>query len=366
MMMYLSLNVPPCAMLALASGSFCFASALHAQDPCFHPDAATVYGVVRSESEVLVPGVSVLVTWDSGSAEVSSAADGSYRVCAIPYGTPILLVAAGGTSLSDPIELSLPDPGRYELDLTVRTIGSGRATGTSGIMGTALDLDTDEPIAGARISVLGGGAEALTSSGGSFRLEGLPPGERTLVLEHVTYGKREATVEVPPAATAVVRLRVPARPIALEPLEVVVEGTRVHSLEVRGFYERQRWAEAVGRGHFFTEADIRRRNPRLISHLIADVPGTILDCSGGPRSRTCELYFVGSRAMGSGCERANVYIDGARVIKSDNQLGEMLGVDELIAAVEIGGIEVYPSAASLPAEFSGSTGQCGAVVIWSK
>lgn len=362
--------------LILTGASFGLAPSAYGQELCASPDAASLYGVVRLQSDVPVSGVFVLVTWESGQAEASSGADGSYLVCSVPYDTPINVVAVGASALADAIELRLPQPDRYELDIALRTIGPGVTTGTGGISGTAVDSDTNEPIVGARIRVPDAGVDALTGSDGTFRLAGLASGERTLVLEHVAYGRREAVVHVSAAATAVVRLRVSARPIELEPLEVVVEGTRVHSLEVRGFYERQRWAEATGRGHFFTEEDIRRRNPRLISHLIADVPGTILDCSGDPRGRSCQLRFIGSTGIGAGCERANVYIDGARAIRSDNQsirvpdrpggVMQPTGLDQLIAPQEIAAIEVYPSAASLPAEFGGSMGQCGAIVIWSK
>ena len=41
-------------------------------------------------------------------------------------------------------------------------------------------------------------------------------------------------------------------------------------------------------------------------------------------------------------------------------------LDEYVLPTEVGGAEVYPGVASLPAEFSGSDAQCGAVVIWTK
>jgi len=58
------------------------------------------------------------------------------------------------------------------------------------------------------------------------------------------------------------------------------------------------------------------------------------------------------------CQSTDVNVFGSKVA---GRLGS-----QLIAPQEIAAIEVYPNAASLPAEFRGSTGGCGAIVIWSK
>jgi len=326
-------------------------------------DAASLYGVVSSGVGEPVAGASVLVTWESGQEEAISEKDGSYRICSVPYATAITILATNRSALADAIHLELPRHGRYELDLRVKPIASTATAGTGAITGTAVDLDTGEPIVGARVSVPDAEVDALTNEEGTFQLKGLPTGEHGIVLEHVAYGERRANVKIPSDATAVVRLRISARAIELAPLEVVVEATHLHLLEQRGFYERREVGEAVSRATFFTEEDIQRRNPRLISHMIADVPGARLDCSrnAGLRSRSCILRFAG----GPGCASANVYLNGIRVIRSDNQVSAE-PIDQLVQPGEIAAVEVYPSAAGLPAEFGGSTGQCGAVVIWTR
>lgn len=343
--------------------SLWLASPSYGQDPCATSATASLYGVVSSEGGEPIAGVSIVVTWASGRGEVMSEPGGAYRICSVPYGTPITILAADRSALANPIQLELPGPGRYELDLTVETIASTATLGTGAITGTAVDLDTGEPIAGGRVSVPEAGVDALTSDKGTFRLDGIAPGERGIVLEHLAYGERQASVRVLADATAVVRLRVPARAIELEPLEVVVEGIRVHSLETRGFYERREWGEAVTGARFFDEEEIRRRNPRLISHLIADAPSARLDCSQNRSlgSRNCVLRFTGA----PGCASAEVYLNGIRVIRSDNQ-ASAIPIDQLVQPSEVAAVEVYPSASSLPARFSGSTGQCGTVVIWTK
>lgn len=43
-----------------------------------------------------------------------------------------------------------------------------------------------------------------------------------------------------------------------------------------------------------------------------------------------------------------------------------LKLDELVNPTEVATVEVYPSASEMPAEFGGSTGQCGSIVIWTR
>ncbi|MCG8469368.1 MAG: Plug and carboxypeptidase regulatory-like domain-containing protein [Gemmatimonadetes bacterium] len=257
------------------------------------------------------------------------------------------------------MEIELPTPARYQMDLTVQTVVDSENRGFGGVRGLLLDADTGEAISGASVSMSDGAGEILTGEDGAFRFDNVGAGRRTVIVHHIRYGESEAAVAVRESEVTMLRLEVSARPLAVEPLEITVIGRRLQALDTRGFYEREAWGEATGRGHFFTVEDVERRNPRLISQLIADVPGTVLDCSNRPGSRTCELRF-----SGAGC-LANVYIDGTPVVRSDNQRAPV-GVDQLISPHEIAAIEVYPSAASLPAEFGGSTGGCGAIAIWSK
>lgn len=56
--------------------------------------------------------------------------------------------------------------------------------------------------------------------------------------------------------------------------------------------------------------------------------------------------------------RVNVYLDGVRLARGN--------VDAFVLPIEVGGVEVYRGAASLPGEFAGSDSRCGVVAIWTK
>ena len=144
---------------------------------------------------------------------------------------------------------------------------------------------------------------------------------------------------------------------------MTVEQVRDRRLEVKGFYERERWGEAAGIGRYFTREDIERRNPRLMTQMIADLPGVRLDCSGSSLSRTCDVKSV--RASGFSCHRMSVFVDGIRVIDGDRPPSHNK-LDNFVLPIEVGAVEVYAGAASLPAEFGGSGSQCGVVAIWTR
>jgi hypothetical protein len=67
--------------------------------------------------------------------------------------------------------------------------------------------------------------------------------------------------------------------------------------------------------------------------------------------------MVGGAVSGGRC-RANIYIDGTLVT---------LGViDDMLAPEWVGAIEVYPHAASVPAEFQRGITNCGVVAFWTR
>lgn len=262
-------------------------------------------------------------------------------------------------------EFSVTSGQTHEHDFIVSLERSPGEVGEAGrIVGTVTDSGSGTPVEAAVVGLADRGYEAVTNAEGRFVLENVPAGPQRLELRHLAYGTQQASIEVRAGSSHSVQVEVTKEPVEVEPLHVTITGTRDLGLEIRGFYERQEWSEKLGLGHFFTTEDIERRRPRLISHMIADLPSTRLDCSSSPRTLRCELSFVGIPRT-AGCQRADIYIDGVNVIHSDRP-ASIDGIDELVRPVEIAGVEVYPSPASMPAEFSGASGSCGAIVIWTR
>ena len=121
-----------------------------------------------------------------------------------------------------------------------------------------------------------------------------------------------------------------------EPLEILLTpvATDVEAVTIEGATGRlQAFNERRVRnnfGYFFDQNDIRRKSPRYVSELFRAIPGARLQAS---------------RRTGNVLELRNctprIWIDGVRADNSE--------IDELISPSEIGGIEIYPSFAGVPA-----------------
>lgn len=345
-----------CATTLVLLTSAMIPAAMHGQE-CV---GAELEGRVKeSSSGVPLSGATVLARWAGVETEAITDAAGRFVICA-GREQRVTLRAQLGALTSPSVDISTPTAaGEVELLLDLMLLGTDRQTGSSRVIGDVVDADTGGPVAGVLVYLTESSAEAMTDEQGLFTLDRVLPGTHRIELHHIAYGRQQATIHVPPQTTVQVRVPLRAQPIAVEPLQVQVTGLRVRRLEVARFYERREWGEKLGRGHYFTAEDIERRNPLRITHMVGDLPGVRVDCGG--HGRRCEIRMTRAAT----CPRANVYVDGIRVIDGDRR-GQPWSLDELVLPIEIAGIEVYSGPASLPAEFSGPTGQCGAVVIWTK
>lgn len=253
------------------------------------------------------------------------------------------------------------------LDPTAGSAQQERA-GSSRLVGTVVEDETGAPVEGVAITLPGAGRQALTNAEGRFAFLDLPPATYRLRAHHLAYGSFTSEVEVPFRSTVEVEIRLAIDPVELEPIRVTVTEVRDRRLELKGFYERREWGEKLGIGHFFDREDIERRNPVLMTHMVEDVPSVRLDCSRSYRARTCDP--VSRRTSPLYCITMNVYVDGVLVLRGGRDVrtrrDSTTHLDEMVNPSDVGAMEVYTSASELPAEYGGSSGQCGAVVIWTR
>ena len=329
--------------------------------------AALAVTVLDESGLVAMPNATVVLRWaDAGLGPVreETDGDGQLQLCVPPGARQATLWAEVGDATSEEVVVALEPGLAHEVDLYV-LFGDGP---TGRLVGRVRDARNHRPVAAAAVSVTGRPDEAQSNRQGYFVLGALPVGAYELSVRHLGYAPLTHTITVTRGHTTDVDVRVSPDPVELEPLVATV--TRIRRLETQGFYERKQWGELTGGGTFFTVQDIERRNPLRITHMIADAPGVRVRC-GGHGLRSCKVFSrrVTAGFVGQGCE-LNVYVDGVLVIRSDdrrwNSPPSPMYLDEFILPSEIGGVEVYPGAASLPAEFSGADGRCGAVVIWTK
>ncbi|WP_419161141.1 carboxypeptidase regulatory-like domain-containing protein [Candidatus Palauibacter sp.] len=329
-------------------------------------DRASLAIAIRDESGLVpMPGATVVLRWtDAVRRPVRKAADSEGRLllCVPRDARQATLWAEFGDASSEEALVTL-DPGmahEVELRLLFGEMRTGR------LVGLVRDARTHRPVAAAEVSVAHRAEVTGSNRRGLFVLSGLPVGEHELSVRHLGYAPLTHPVTVTRGLTTEVEIGLSPDPVELEPL--VATATRPRRLEIKGFYERKYWGELSGGGTFFTAEDIARRNPVRITHMIADAPGVRLaGCT--LRGYSCKLYSSrGATGFAGGGCLMNVYLDGSLVVRESDQrwYGGTGSINDFVLPVEIGGIEVYRGAGSLPAEFSGSDSRCGAIVIWTR
>lgn len=121
-------------------------------------------------------------------------ADGSFVLCDLPAGQPVVVVATAGADSSGQLSLE-PPPARgvmrYELYL-----GHADAPHTGRILGYIKDMRTNDPLPGATVILNGTPVSATTGSDGQFTFDNLPYGTFTLSVARDGFTPRQQPVDV--------------------------------------------------------------------------------------------------------------------------------------------------------------------------
>jgi len=100
------------------------------------------------------------------------------------------------------------------------------AQATASISGRILDRDTDRPLPGALVSLLGTDLQSVTTESGLFSFPGLSPGSYVLEISHLAYGHHTELIHVEPGAVLSLQVGISQEAIELEPLLVEVYSAR--------------------------------------------------------------------------------------------------------------------------------------------
>ncbi|WP_419936655.1 carboxypeptidase regulatory-like domain-containing protein [Candidatus Palauibacter sp.] len=305
--------------------------------------AELVVAVTDQSGSTPLPGATVVIEWGDSAAppvRASTRADGSLLLCVPRDAEHATLRAEVGDNSSDEAAV-LFEPGaprRIELRIPFDV-----ATGIPGrLIGSVRDALTDDPVHVVAVSLVGETTWVDTDRQGRFFMSGVPAGKHVLEARHLGYAPFRHVVAVERGHSTEVDIALVPAPLEMDPLVTTV--LRSRRLEIKGFYERKRWGELLGLGTFITEDYIERWRPLEVAHVVSMlVPGVSADRSGRIINRRSSCPMV-------------KYLDGMRV-------GSFKG---WVKPHEVGGIEVYKGAASLPADFGGSASQCGVVAVWTK
>jgi hypothetical protein len=233
------------------------------------------------------------------------------------------------------------------------------------ILGRVVDNESKRPVVGALIAINGVENRAATDERGSFLLDRVPAGSRSMTIEMIGYATRTESIAVRAGATHEIEVLLSRQAIQLTPIDVSV---RSGFLESRGFYMRERSST----GSFIDRSEIDKRQPQLLTDLLRDVPGTrlhLLDAGRRHirfnRANTDVLAFSGDQAgLLPGCE-PDVFVDGQqRRDRIPSNAGEhKLDGFDVVSTEEVEGVEVYIGTTA-PLQYQ--TSPCGTILVWTR
>jgi hypothetical protein len=291
---------------------------------------------------------------------------GWFGLCGVPARLELSARAAEGSDTSGYISIELAGRqvvhrnffiGRAErVPYTVRDsiapdsapVAFGHVLRGSGVLSGQVRNQTGRPVAGARVSVWGTSAQAVTSDSGVFFLGDLPPGTHTLDVRALGFMPARQAVDILDAN------RSRAHDVRLISLKSVLDTIRVtarvaYSADSRGFERRRR----SGFGHFIDRKTIDQRPMATTSDLLRTIPS--VHVMPGPFGQRVYMRSL----VGNFC-RPDLYIDGMRYP------GDVGDIDDLTAPLEVAAIEVYARGSQTPPEFSRFQSGCGSVIIWTR
>jgi len=202
---------------------------------------------------------------------------------------------------------------------------------------------------------------ATTDDSGHFELKNVPPGKHELTVW--APGAAPVSMELVLLAGESYNMRIVLADDVQQLKEITVSAPRdartATSRRLEDFERRRR----RGNGVFLTEADIARRNPRLLSDALVGINGIQLMTRGSgkvaiaSRGLAPQTYQGGKTA--APC-MLRLIIDGMAM-----PAGSSL---DNVTPNEVAGMEIYAGPASTPVELAHyqEDSWCGAILIWTK
>lgn len=279
-------------------------------------------------------------------------------------------------------------PRRIERYVTARAavgialvLGGQRAEAQAELHGRVLADSSRRPVFGAQVSSPSLKRQPVESdSAGRFVLAGLPAGSHLIVTQALGYRPDSTMVDFAPSETVVQDVILMRKTAQLSEVRVNATPVRYLTGKMAGFAERR----AQGIGQFLDRADLEKWRTRRTSDIVAS-SGKGIDVRRGKSKawavsgratssgkcafcRDRPLDVLDPADLASGATPAcymDVWLDGSLVYDSASRKAPLFDLNS-IDPDAIEAIELYSSAAQLPAKFNRTGGGCGALLIWTR
>jgi hypothetical protein len=250
------------------------------------------------------------------------------------------------------------------------------------IAGKVMVADSGRPsLPGAEASIAKLRLTTVSDSSGRFRFRSVPAGAHVVVLRAIGFKSESSTVTIDydevvswdVVLTRAVGTTLPER-------VVTASGASPAPAKLAEFTERQK----LGVGHFIDRKQLAKAEGgmRMTGDIISQVPGVRvrrgqnkvwIASARTTRSGKCAFCAASSGDIekadwAAGARPAcymDVYLDGALVQDARHPEYGLFNANT-ISPEHVGGIEVYSSAAQIPAKYNRTGSNCGVVLIWTR
>jgi hypothetical protein len=272
------------------------------------PGAGAVGGLVLdADSDVRLGGASVTLSWNKempGPATHETArtdSRGWFRSCSVPSGVPVLVAATYYGRTNARREITVDEGGFTEATLPLFDYASSR------VAGRLVDRESGAPVRGAETWLRGTDRRTLSDSDGTFTFDDVSPGTYMLMVDHLAYGTKMDTLDVPEGRRLSVAMLLDTRPIEVAPITVTTEATDAELARARG-------GVVITREQIESVTQRARDAADVIRSL--HVPGIIVRHQSN--GTICVGYITGQVKMNqTGCVSMMIYINDVRATDAD-------------------------------------------------
>jgi hypothetical protein len=234
-----------------------------------------------------------------------------------------------------------------------------------GIVGTVSDT-MGAVLIGVHVELSGTDFGAITNTRGEFRLTKVKPGLYTLLMRRVGFEALSMKIEVANSAPMELDFELTPTQVRLAKVDVKAVYTS-DKLKSVGFEGRQKMS-GIAPSRFITRAEIEKKNPASLVHLIDRIGGRVRNCVDAV------VYIDGvapgvAPDNGSGAMRTGGALRPSPS-RTDNGSSHRYRPLDMIPPRTVEGMEIYASTSEIPSEFrrgqfGDANGRC-VILIWTR
>jgi len=231
-----------------------------------------------------------------------------------------------------------------------------RAQSRAALELNVVDAATGRPVPGVRVEVQGQHRAAQTDARGVALIRGIPAGPQYVKVLRLGYEASGVALQFSPGDSLALDVNLAPASVALDPVVARVTATAAR-LRAHGFYERQQ----TGFGKFKTEQEIAPHSHEPLYVALQSLTGVSMAVVNGARGsgNLTEHWAYSPRSLASGMKQCymTIYLDGVQQTS--------FNLDDIPTEI-LGAMEVYTSAAQIPAEYNATGSGCGVILLWTK